>query len=184
MQVSSRVPSKTDPVRQLIDEHEIFMEALEELTAVMALIPDGADELPPSALRNVREIWQAVNQHLNVHFVKEEEVFFPLIERLVPGARVKFQFLHIDHEKLRENFEEFTIALQNYAALGRSAHTVAVLKRIGGEMVRWFSYHIVAEDTIYFDIAGRRMSAEETAEALQQMALVESRLREEIINDD
>jgi iron-sulfur cluster repair protein YtfE (RIC family) len=174
-------PSNSDPVRQLIDEHEMFMEALEELSAIMASVSDTASMLPPSALRSVEEVWRSVNEHLNVHFVKEEEVFFPLIERLFPGARVKFQFLHMDHEKLRENFEEFTCALQDYRLLGQSATAVAVLRRVSAEMIRLFYYHIIAEDTIYFEVAGETMSESESAEALYRMAMIESRLREDIM---
>src|ERR1051325_344590 len=88
-------PNTIDPIRQLIEEHAILMKALKELSiAVHAILP-GADTLPAYALATAERVWHEVNEHLNVHFVKEEEIFFPYIERLIPGARVKFQFLHV-----------------------------------------------------------------------------------------
>jgi hemerythrin-like domain-containing protein len=181
--VISKIPSRTDPVRQLIDEHEIFMDALGELRRIMSSLPEGTVQISPADLARIEEIWHVVNEHLNVHFVKEEVVFFPMIERMIPGSRVKFQFLHIDHERLRENFEEFTIALQNYRAQGHSVGMLTTFKRLGEEMIRWFFYHIVAEDTIYFEIAGEQMDPIETAAALQQMEQIESELRETLPPD-
>jgi hemerythrin-like domain-containing protein len=181
--VISKIPSRTDPVRQLIDEHEIFMDALGELRRIMSSLPEGTLLIPPDDLASIQEIWHVVNEHLNVHFVKEEVVFFPMIERMIPGSRVKFQFLHIDHERLRENFEEFTIALQNYRAQGQSVDTVTTFWRLGEEMIRWFFYHIVAEDTIYFEIAGEEMDPTETAAVLKQMEQIESELRETLPPD-
>jgi hemerythrin-like domain-containing protein len=167
-------------VRQLIDEHEIFMDALEELASLMELIPEGARELSADSFATVERIWHAVNEHLNVHFVKEEEVFFPYIERLIPGARVKFQFLHVDHDRLRESFDRFTEAIQDYRHAGGAHRSVAILRVVSADMIRWFKYHIVAEDSIYFDIAGRTMSPDESADVLSKMAAIEARLREQL----
>jgi len=182
--IHGRQPSSTDPVRQLIDEHEIFMEALQELADAMAHVPADAAALPDDALATAENVWAWVNEHLNVHFVKEEEVFFPFIERLVPGARVKFQFLHVDHDRLRENFESYTEALQNYRAAGPTARGVQVLRSVATEMIRWFSYHIIAEDSFYFDVAGQELSPEESADVLEKMAAIEARLREHIVTAD
>lgn len=176
----AKTPSRTDPVRQLIDEHEIFMDALGDLRRILSSLSEGTSIIPADDMARIDEIWKAVNEHLNVHFVKEEVVFFPMIERLIPGARVKFQFLHVDHDRLREDFEEFTIRLQNYRAHGGSVEIVAALKHLGNEMIRWFYYHIVAEDTIYFEVAGERMDSDEVKLALTRMEQIESELRESL----
>jgi iron-sulfur cluster repair protein YtfE (RIC family) len=157
------------------------MDALHELATVMAMVPDGAPRMPVGAMSTIEHAWHAVNEHLNVHFVKEEDIFFPFIERLVPGARVKFQFLHVDHERLRESFELFTEALQDVRAHGTSARCIATLRTATAEMIRWFEYHIVAEDSIYFEIAGRELSPDECDDVLAQMRAVELRLREYVM---
>lgn len=173
-----RIPSDTNPVRQLIDEHEIFMDALEKLSGELATVPDDASCLPTSVLDVVRQSWRAINEHLNVHFVKEEEIFFPYIERMFPNARVKFQFLHVDHDKLRDEFEIFTAALQDHSVRELRPWNAASLKATAREMIRLLYYHIVAEDTIYLDIAERSMAPDEAATVLQNMRLLEDRLRE------
>jgi hemerythrin-like domain-containing protein len=178
--MNGRIPSLTDPVRQLLDEHEIFMEALYALAEAMSTVPAGASTCPPDVYETIERVWSSVNEHLNVHFVKEEEIFFPHIEKLIPGSRVKFQFLHVDHDRLRENFEDFTEALQNYRAVGGTARGVSDIRKLSAEMIRWFYFHIIAEDAVYFDIAEQTMSPEESKELLGRMRLLEGRLREQV----
>lgn len=185
-----RKPNATNPVRQLIDEHEIFMEALTKLVDAMAFAGERVeerggeasgeshDQLPPGVMATIDEVWHAVNEHLNVHFVKEEEIFFPFIERMIPGSRVKFQFLHVDHDRLRDCFEEFTETIQDYRYRGPSRERVERLRQTASEMSRWFYYHIIAEDAVYFDIAERELSEEESRTVLERMREVEGRLRE------
>lgn len=173
-------PDSNNPVRQLIDEHEIFMEALEQMGLALQKIDDEAVVIPEDVLTSIEQAWIAINEHLNIHFVKEEEIFFPYIERLIPGSRVKFQFLHVDHDKLREAFEAFTLSLQDYRAGRTNRWRAREMKRITAEMVHWFYYHIVAEDTIYLQIAEQEMAPEESREVLQRMQALEARLKEEL----
>ena len=173
-------PSITDPVRQLIDEHTIFMSALDTLADTLATIPDGAATIPEQALPAIMMSWEAINEHLNVHFIKEEEIFFPYIERLFRGGRVKFQFLHIDHDRLREDFERFTLLLQNHRAAGATVQGIDELKRLAAQMIELFYYHIIAEDTIYLDVAGLELTREESADVLDRMRRIELRLREDL----
>ena len=170
----------SDPVRQLIDEHEIFMTALDSLAETLQSIPEGASAIPEESLPVVMHAWEAINEHLNVHFVKEEEIFFPYIERLFKGGRVKFQFLHVDHDKLREDFERFTVLLQNHRAIGATTAGIQELRRLAARMIELFYYHIVAEDTIYLDVAGLELTPQESAEVLDRMRRIESRLREDL----
>jgi hemerythrin-like domain-containing protein len=171
-------PDILDPVRELIDEHVIFMRALEELVAITTSIGTETEAIAPEILSALETQWHAVDEHLNVHFLKEEEIFFPAIERLFPTARVKFQFLHVDHDRLREAFERFTLLLQ-FARHGRLPSTkLGDLLRVSTEMVRLFYYHIVAEDVVYLDVAAQMLSAEESTALAESMRALEDRLRE------
>lgn len=167
-----------DPVRELIDEHVIFMRALEELVGVSAGIGGTLERIDGPTLDALQELLDAVDEHLNVHFLKEEEIFFPAIERLFPSARVKFQFLHVDHDRLRDAFELF-IALVQSARHGRlERERFGELPRLATEMVRLFYYHIVAEDAVYLDVASQMLSADEAAALSGRMRMLEERLRE------
>jgi hemerythrin-like domain-containing protein len=167
-----------DPVRELIDEHVLFMSALEDLVGVTATIGPEQASIDGATLEALQELLDAVDEHLNVHFLKEEEIFFPAIERLFPTARIKFQFLHVDHDRLREAFELF-IGLVQRARHGRLPRArFGELSRIATEMVRLFYYHIVAEDAVYLDVASQMLSAEESLALSAKMRELEERLRE------
>jgi hypothetical protein len=74
-----------DPVRQLLDEHVAFMSALGSM--MEAVDTDvNASSLSHAALAQIELGWSEVNQHLNVHFIKEEEIFFPSIEERTRSA--------------------------------------------------------------------------------------------------
>jgi hemerythrin-like domain-containing protein len=167
-----------DPVRELIDEHAVFMRALEELVTVTSTLPADTSQIDRTALAAMEEQWSAVDEHLNVHFLKEEEIFFPAIERMFPSARVKFQFLHVDHDRLRDAFERFTHLLQ-HARYGRiNGERRAEFARVAAEMVRLFYYHIVAEDVVYLDVASQMLTDAEATALSARMHELENRLRE------
>ncbi|MBC8144368.1 MAG: hemerythrin domain-containing protein [bacterium] len=168
----------TDPVRELLDEHVIFLAALEELVDVTARIDRDAAAIEPELIESMQRLWASVDMHLNVHFLKEEEIFFPAIERLFPSARVKFQFLHVDHDRLRDEFEHFTQLLM-YARHDRlDAASKDALRGVAAKMVRLFYYHIVAEDIVYLDVASTMLTPEESRALSVRMHNLEERLRE------
>lgn len=167
-----------DPVRELIDEHVLFMSALEELVCVTITISPDSERIDAAILDSLQHLVDSIDEHLNVHFLKEEEIFFPAIERLFPTARVKFQFLHVDHDRLREAFELF-LALVQSARHGRlSSRRFGELASLAAEMVRLFYYHIVAEDAVYLDVASQMLTSEESSALHERMHRLEERLRE------
>ena len=167
-----------DPVRELIDEHVIFLEALEELVIVTAGLDRTRLSIDAATLEAIDGLWRMVDEHLNVHFLKEEEIFFPAIERLFPQARVKFQFLHVDHDRLREAFERFTAILQHARYARTARREIEELATVATLMVRLFYFHIVAEDTVYLDVASEMLSPEESRGLALRMRALEDRLRE------
>lgn len=169
-----------DPVRELIDEHVLFMSALEELVEVTGSIAVDGPRIEPATLASLQSLIDVVDEHLNVHFLKEEEIFFPAIEWLFPTARVKFQFLHVDHDRLRDTFELF-FALVQSARHGRLERARFIeLRKLASEMVRLFYFHIVAEDAVYLDVASEMLSADEASRLSVQMHALEERLREKV----
>lgn len=168
----------TNPAQCLLLEHEAFMNALDKLSHALATVGESAEDLPIPVYVVAREVWQEMNKHLNIHFIKEEEIFFPFIEQFFPSGRAKFQFLHIDHDKLRVVFEEYTNLLQDIEVVGSSNDMILKLKNQATEMIRLFYYHIVAEDTVYLQVAKEKLNEDEARELVRQMRALEERLLE------
>jgi hemerythrin-like domain-containing protein len=169
------------PIRQLLREHEAFRLSCDELLGCIerleregyrASIATGDYALMLKTRENIRE-------HLNVHLVKEEQVFFPRLERLVPQGRVKFLFLNYDHEYLREYFEDFCTLVSDYEEDRVPMHvTVKRFIHTGRLIVHNLLQHILAEDTVYFELAERGFTEQELSEMGREMHVLELRLYE------
>ncbi|MBL0331607.1 MAG: hemerythrin domain-containing protein [Chlorobiota bacterium] len=167
-----------NPAQSLINEHVIFMESLNKLSEALKFLDQECNDLPDSILQIAESTYFDMNEHLNIHFIKEEEIFFPLIEHIFPSGRAKFQFLHIDHDKLRLTFEQFSNLLQDIRSFGADNKLIIKLKDVSTEMIRLFYYHIVAEDTVYLEVAREKLPSDIAELAIKQMNELESRIRE------
>ncbi|MFI5264756.1 MAG: hemerythrin domain-containing protein [Candidatus Kapaibacterium sp.] len=172
----------SNPIGQLLEEHAAFRVSCNDLLGFLerleregyrASISTGDYALMLKTRENIRE-------HLNVHLIKEEEIFFPRLEKLVPQGRIKFLYLNYDHEYLRIYFEEFCSIVSDYENDRVPMHiTVRKLIETGKLIVHNLLQHILAEDTVYFELAESGFSNEELEEMGKEMSLLESRLKEE-----
>ena len=122
---------------------------------------------------------EIIREHLNVHLVKEEEIFFPRLEKLVPRGRVKFLYLNYDHEYLREYFDDFCATITDYDTDRIKMHVA--IKRIvktGRLIIVNLLQHILAEDTVYFELAETGFAPAELTTIGEEMLALERRLRE------
>ncbi len=170
-----------DPLAQLLQEHEAFRDSCAELSTLLdRLESEGyrASLTSPDyvVLLRTRE---TIREHLNVHLVKEEEIFFPRLERLVPQGRVKFLFLNYDHEFLRIYFRDFDQLIEAFDADRMPMHMiVSRLIRLGRLIINNLIKHILAEDSIYFELAESGFSPDELLQMGMEMKELEARLRE------
>jgi len=174
----------SNPVRQLLEEHAAFRISCNELLGFLerlekegyrATITTSDYALMLKTRENIRE-------HLNVHLIKEEEVFFPRLEKLVPQGRIKFLYLNYDHEYLRIYFEDFCEIVCDFESDRVPMHiTIRRLIETGKQIVHNLLQHILAEDTVYFEVAESGFTAEELEEMGKEMKQLEARLKEESI---
>lgn len=169
------------PIRQLLQEHEAFRRSCEELLAsIERLERDGyRAQITTSDYAIMLKTRENIREHLNVHLVKEEQIFFPRLETLVPHGRVKFLFLNYDHEYLRNYFDEFCKIVSDFEEDRLPMHvTVKRFIATGRLIVHNLLQHILAEDTVYFELAERGFSGEELEEMGNAMRALEAQLNE------
>lgn len=169
------------PIRQLLREHEAFRLSCNDLlTCIERLEREGyRASIRTSDYALMLKTRENIREHLNVHLVKEEQVFFPRLEKLVPQGRVKFLFLNYDHEYLRDYFEDFCTLVSDFEEDRVPMHvTVKRLIETGRLIVHNLLQHILAEDTVYFELAERGFNEKELSDMGQEMMLLESRLHE------
>ncbi len=170
-----------NPIEQLLAEHDAFRGMCDELQTLIDhwkgegyLASITAKEY--ALLLKCRE---TIREHLNVHLVKEEEIFFPRLEKLVPQGRVKFLFLNYDHEYLRQYFDDFSLSISLYEEDHLPMHrTIERIIITGIRIIDNLLQHILAEDTVYFELAHAGLSADDMSEMGIEMLELEARLRE------
>jgi hemerythrin-like domain-containing protein len=182
--VTSENEIHSNPIRQLLDEHAAFRISCNDLLTMLerleregyrASITTADYALMLKTRENIRE-------HLNIHLIKEEEIFFPRLEKIVPQGRIKFLYLNYDHEYLRLYFEEFCSIVSDYENDRVPVHvSVRKLIETGKQIVYNLLQHILAEDTVYFEIAESGFSDEELESMGREMQLLESKLKEQFI---
>ena len=174
------IPS--NPIRQLLEEHAAFRISCNDLLGFLerlerdgyrAAITTNDYALMLKTRENIRE-------HLNIHLIKEEEIFFPRLEKLVPQGRIKFLYLNYDHEYLRIYFDDFCQVVSDFENDRVPMHvTIRRLIGTGKQIVHNLLQHILAEDTVYFEVAESGFSPEELDEMGKEMQQLESKLNEE-----
>ena len=178
---TSQIATELNPIHQLLREHVAFRATCDELRGVLERwAADGyRASVSTKDYASLLRCRETIREHLNVHLIKEEEIFFPRLERIVPQGRVKFLFLNYDHEFLREYFEDFSAAISNFESdLVPMHRTIERLIKTGHRIVDNLLQHILAEDTVYFELAESGFSQEELEEMGHEMQALENRLRE------
>src|SRR5450432_2429313 len=80
----------SNPIRQLLDEHAAFRISCNDLLGFLERLErDGyRASITTSDYALMLKTRENIREHLNVHLIKEEEVFFPRLERIVPQGRI------------------------------------------------------------------------------------------------
>ncbi len=173
-----------NPVRQLLEEHDAFRVSCNDLLGCLERLDKEGyrASITTSDYALMLKTRENIREHLNVHLIKEEEIFFPRLEKLVPQGRIKFLYLNYDHEYLRIYFEEFCSIVSDYENDRIPMHiTVRKLIETGKRIVYNLLQHILAEDTVYFEVAESGFSKEELEEMGKEMRQLETRLKEQHI---
>jgi hemerythrin-like domain-containing protein len=173
--------SPANPILQLLAEHDAFRLICDELTELLDRLSaaDYRAVIGPSEYALLLKSRETIREHLNVHLVKEEEIFFPRLEKLVPQGRVKFLYLNYDHEYLRQYFDEFCNMISDFEHERDPGHrTISRLIRSGRLITQNLVQHILAEDSVYFKLASEGFDDREMEQIGNEMAALESRLRE------
>jgi hemerythrin-like domain-containing protein len=170
-----------NPVLQLLGEHEAFRHSCDGLIALIERLErDGyrasIGTMDYATLLRTKE---TIREHLNVHLIKEEQIFFPRLEKLVPQGRVKFLFLNYDHEYLRKYFDDFCNIVVDYENDAVPMHvTIQRIVETGKLIVYNLLQHILAEDTVYFEVAEKGFTDDELAAMGAEMIELENKLKE------
>lgn len=148
-----------DPIARLIKEHEEALHNLQVLNKTTdEFIQHGfSEERFERFLASVRYI----EEEVQVHNLKEEQVLFPALEKHVNGPT---RSLRKDHKELAETSKELQESIKKVRENPYDQRAITELVALGKEAVRIFVNHIRKENDILFPIARKVLKKEELRE--------------------
>ncbi len=178
-----------NPITNLLDEHVIIMEKLKPLRDAVDALAARGDAALAETLPVFNRIGKLMAGQLDLHRRKEDDVFFPAIERIIgehTGPTVVMRREHQDihaqgvllRETLRELNEEQHPAieagaerLRSLVAAGGSAEA---LRKTGEEIIYLLDAHFGKEEEVLFPMARDLLDQEALAQIAEQFAELEA----------
>ncbi len=132
--------------QELAREHRAVEQLLDRLERLLAR--------PHRTEQEIRETFALIRRDLALHLRKEEEAYFPALERYLPREAGPIRVMLFEHEQLQRLQETFPEGAEEFIAILRS--------------------HIQKEDGVLFMIADNNFSEEEQRQVLERMQEIEA----------
>jgi hemerythrin-like domain-containing protein len=166
---SSIMDTNLDPIMSLRSDHEIVKGVLNNLEGYLKKIGgDLSDNLRKNLINQLNEITAFIDKDLEIHFKKEEEALFPLLENYGSLEAGIINVLLIEHKNSRELSENFKKRIGDYQTNGNYKAVVSG----GSSFVFLLSGHIDKEDRILFNMADMRLTAAEKKDVMEKMRTI------------
>lgn len=149
-----------DPFQPLLDDHEEFLEKLNELEAVLDEMmhtreaSEGNRELLDESIRFFEE-------ELLPHFRKEDEVLLPRLEAVIGRYGTLVNVIAYEHEEVRREIAKFKEARSELGGGKGSWAAIQELNRHGIFAIQFLWDHFRKERVSLFPTAARSLSADE-----------------------
>lgn len=154
----------SDPIAQLMQEHDETLRQLKKLSKVSTLLVEKgySQESFTAILSSLRFIHEEVNHHNS----KEEEALFPVLERYVEGPT---QLMRKDHQDLYRLFKRLQEDVNKVKKNTNNKQAVRTLAETCKSVVQVFVNHIHKENYVLFPLVQKFLRKEELREIAKKM---------------
>ncbi len=143
------------PIRILKDEHRLMLEHAETFAKTLKLLSVDTDE---TRIRSTTNRFEAVFKDAEKHYLREENVLFPMLEK--HGIKQPPAIMWIEHDKIRELKKEIyslTEAINSEINIANFER----LKAFAGTLVETLSSHFYKENQILYPTAMNVVTSDE-----------------------
>lgn len=157
-----------DAFQPLLDDHDEFLEKLNELEAVLDEMmntreaSEGNRELLDESIRFFEE-------DLLPHFRKEDEILLPPLEAKIGRFGTLVNVVAYEHEEIRREIAKFKEARASLGAAGDSWPTIQELNRHGIFTIQFLWDHFRKEKVSLFPTAAKSLPDAELARIQRQL---------------
>ncbi len=158
-----------DPFQPLLDDHDEFLEKLNELEAVLDEMMntreanEGNRELLDESIRFFEE-------DLLPHFAREDAVVLPPLEAAIGRFGTLVNVVAYEHEEIRREIAKFKEARTELGASRDPWPSIQELNRHGIFTIQFLWDHFRKEKVSLFPKAAASLSAEQLAEIRRRLA--------------
>ncbi len=158
-----------DPLQPLLDDHEEFLEKLNELEAVL-------DEMMHTREANAAnrelldESLRFFEEDLLPHFRKEDEVLLPPLEAQIGRFGTLVNVVAYEHEEIRREIAKFKEARSALDATKDSWPAIQELNRHGIFTIQFLWDHFRKEKVSLFPTAANSLPADQLASIGRRLA--------------
>lgn len=157
------------PFQPLLDDHEEFLEKLNELEAVLDEMMntreanEGNRELLDEAIRFFED-------ELLVHFRKEDDILLPVLEAKIGRFGTLVNVVSYEHEEIRREVAKFKASRKDLDAAKDPWPAIEELNRHGIFTIQFLWDHFRKEKMTLFPTAVKSLSREQLAEMSRALA--------------
>ena len=130
-----------DPIDRLLDEHDELQRRFAPLRAALRELESGGEKALDAALPALREASRVMSTDLIAHAKREDEIFFPAVERALGEGFGLTQVMRTEHVEIHHGTELFRDTLRelhevDHPAIVAGGEKLRTLLEQGGDAVR------------------------------------------------
>jgi len=148
-------------------DHKVVLKQLRRLEKGLDEI-----ELDGAAMENIVEAADFIGRVVRRHFLKEEEILFPLLGKMPGMKEGPLKMLYLEHEEFKSNNEKFQELVDRLREKKDLARFKEDIVEKGRAIIIVLREHIEKEDQVLFPMAERFLGEEVLLEATEKMSIV------------
>lgn len=160
------------PTDILREEHENVLQKLDEFERIMRRLDEKA-----AISEELRKLASFFNTDFWLHFAKEEEALFPVIESFIPREGGPTGVMLIEHEDLRATNDRIQEAVRRYLNVLNNSEEKDIIQEHVSHFIGLLREHIHKEDNILFRMADMHLDGTQGERIIQLFDEIEARSR-------
>jgi len=166
---------RLDLIEHFSVDHKLVLKELRRLESILEETSEGSD------LKKTGKLMNTIKEEMNIHFRKEEEILFPVLNRYFERAIKKIggnirpegpvKVMSLEHKALRTIIQNLEKALKN--------ETRNEISGILTQFANLLRSHIFREENVLYIVADAKLKEEEKAKIAERILNLSKKGRNE-----
>ncbi|MFQ5779561.1 MAG: hemerythrin domain-containing protein [Nitrospiria bacterium] len=179
--IADRKEIDHDPIRTFKSEHRETLRKSETAKHALRSLRDLSENPVPERLggeyTRLRDLVVSLGREICLHFQKEEEALFPVLEEYIGKEHGPIEVMLHEHEEIRSAFRDWEKMVVDLCETTEPRQE-GILKAVmasGNEAIRLYRQHVSKENQILYKITEASLSAEEKRTVAERIKSIDIR---------